>query len=357
MTWSFGFRIGSGSHPACVATGDSPLPRRRHLKGAADQKSCWRISKCVAFLLAVSMIGKRKSPLHVFISFKTEERENAHRLKAALNEAGFDVWWQEEIQCGREWHGEIDLALGRAGCVVVLWSRRSMMSPWVRHEASQAVVKGVYAPARLEPMEIDSPYNRTQATDLINWDGKLDHPGFRNLAARVTELMPPNLTLWEKFISMVVRYRTTIGASGFALAAMLLLSWQGKLLVNQSKALTSQTASMRSQRMLIAEQLNKQIEISNDIRRTLNPIRDFSVSAYVEVDSTTPGLAEYIESLKARLPSAILNREHLPTGVHLSRSGPKGVGRNIDFRRFGSFPEQRRSYLALSCFALCRARS
>jgi hypothetical protein len=63
---------------------------------------------------------------HVFLSFKTEERLAAIRLKDALILAGNCVWWQEDIQCGREWHGDIDTALSLAGCVVVLWSNASV---------------------------------------------------------------------------------------------------------------------------------------------------------------------------------------------------------------------------------------
>lgn len=129
---------------------------------------------------------KSKSPAHIFISFKTEERMAAFHLKEALNEAGFKVWWQEEIQCGQEWHGEIDKAIVEAGAIIVLWSKQSMHSQWVKHEASQAIVRSVYAPVRIEPMEIESPYDRIQATDLIKWEGDTKHAGFQNLNKRIS---------------------------------------------------------------------------------------------------------------------------------------------------------------------------
>jgi TIR domain len=115
--------------------------------------------------------------IHVFLSFKTEEKDFAEQLKSALDQKGYVVWWQEEIQCGEEWHGEIDKAVSDAAAIVVLWSKKSILSPWVRHEASQAIVRGVYTPVRIEPMTIGSPYDRIQATDLFDWHGESSHPG------------------------------------------------------------------------------------------------------------------------------------------------------------------------------------
>lgn len=40
----------------------------------------------------------------------------------------FDVWWDEDIQCGQVWNEVLDDAVKRAGCIVVLWSKKSMRS-------------------------------------------------------------------------------------------------------------------------------------------------------------------------------------------------------------------------------------
>ena len=62
-------------------------------------------------------------------------------------------------------------------------------SQWVRHEASQAIARDVYAPCRIELVQLDSPYDRIQAADLIGWEGGREHGGFRNLMARVETLV------------------------------------------------------------------------------------------------------------------------------------------------------------------------
>lgn len=132
-----------------------------------------------------------KSPKKVFISFKTEEKHHALIFKEALEKVGYLVWWQIDLQCGHEWHGEIDKALNDAGAIIVLWSPASHKSPWVRHEASQAMAMNRYAPVRIEVFNIDNPYNRIQATDINDWKGEINHPGFQNLLTRLNELMPP----------------------------------------------------------------------------------------------------------------------------------------------------------------------
>jgi hypothetical protein len=159
----------------------------------------------------------------VFISFKTEEYPAADRLHRVLSAKGYNVWWQEKLQCGHIWHADIDDALQAAGCVIVLWSPRSMASEWVKHEASQAIARRVYAPARLSAMKIDSPFDRIQATDLIDWDGGDSHPGFRNLLRRVDELLPAKPTLAARAVELLKRNAFAIGLLAFAVAAVVLL--------------------------------------------------------------------------------------------------------------------------------------
>lgn len=102
----------------------------------------------------------------VFISFKTEESPTADRLQQVLSAKGYNVWWHEKLQCGHAWHADIDDALQAAGCVVVLWSPRSMASEWVKHEASQAIARRVYAPARLVEMNRPGTCRRSEALNL-----------------------------------------------------------------------------------------------------------------------------------------------------------------------------------------------
>jgi hypothetical protein len=172
---------------------------------------------------------------HIFISFKTEERDFAVRLKTVLTESGFRVWWQEEIQCGQEWHGEIDKAIEEAAAIIVLWSKRSMSSSWVKHEASQAISKRMYAPVRIEMLEIESPFNRIQATDMFNWAGDTSHPGYQNLMVRLKELVPEPVPFAKRVVRFIWKERIAAVLFLITTAALYLLVTQSYVLNDQMK--------------------------------------------------------------------------------------------------------------------------
>ena len=163
-------------------------------------------------------------PGFVFISYKREQRPKAASLRDALVKEGFNVWWDEKLQCGQAWAEKLDEALRDAACIIVLWSNSSVASQWVRHEASQAIARQVYAPCRIELVQLDSPYDRIQATDLIGWEDDRAHGGFRNLLGRVDELVPAPVSLPRRIGRWLQANFATVIASGITIIAVLLLS-------------------------------------------------------------------------------------------------------------------------------------
>ena len=168
-------------------------------------------------------VTNNSRPGTVFISYKREEASVAEVLYAALKDAGFNVWWDEDVQCGQAWAEKLDEAVRDAACVVVLWSEQSIASEWVRHEASQAIASGVYAPCRIELVKLDPPYDRIQATDLIDWDGDTTHAGFRDLLQRVDTLVPAPVSLSRRIGRRLTRNAFALGASFIAILAIWLL--------------------------------------------------------------------------------------------------------------------------------------
>lgn len=61
----------------------------------------------------------------VFISYKREDQSTAERLKSALEQEGWQVWWDQEIYAGEKWGDKLFEELGKAKTVAVLWSRRT----------------------------------------------------------------------------------------------------------------------------------------------------------------------------------------------------------------------------------------
>lgn len=115
----------------------------------------------------------------VFISYASEDRERALTLANALDGCGWSVWWDRKIIAGQTFDQVIERELETARSVVVLWSKDSISSEWVKNEAAVAAEKGVLIPALIENVRLPLEFRRKQTADLIGWDGDPSHSGFR----------------------------------------------------------------------------------------------------------------------------------------------------------------------------------
>ncbi len=120
---------------------------------------------------------------HVFISYKTEDRERAQRVRAALAlRLKCEVWWDQDLQTGGSWADRLDVALQDAACVMVLWSYQAVKSPWVLQEASVGKALAKLVPAVLDRCDVPAPYRSIQTAALVGWDGSEHHPDFVKFA-------------------------------------------------------------------------------------------------------------------------------------------------------------------------------
>jgi len=125
----------------------------------------------------------------IFISYANEDRERAGRLANALESCGWSVWWDRKIIAGQAFDEAIERELETAKCVVVLWSRNSIASEWVRNEAALAAERGVLVPALIERVKLPLEFRRKQTADLVGWDGDAAHEGFQALCTGVAAKM------------------------------------------------------------------------------------------------------------------------------------------------------------------------
>jgi hypothetical protein len=126
----------------------------------------------------------------IFISYASEDRERAKALALALEQHGLSVWWDRKIPLGTAFDEVIEQHLSAARCVLVLWTRSSIESRWVRAEASEAAARDVLIPLLLEPgVKIPLEFKLLQAADLSNWHGEVEQPEFRAVLQHVTEIL------------------------------------------------------------------------------------------------------------------------------------------------------------------------
>ena len=98
----------------------------------------------------------------VFISYATEDRERVTPIVEAIDQAGFSVWWDLRIELGSSFDREIERELNAAACVVVIWSKRSIESEWVRNEAQDGLDRDILLPILIDDIRPPLAFRRAQ---------------------------------------------------------------------------------------------------------------------------------------------------------------------------------------------------
>ena len=119
----------------------------------------------------------------VFISYKAEDRKRLTPLVKALEDEGFDVWWDQHIGSGTNWRDEIETHLDAAKVVIVVWSKKTVgpEGRFVRDEAGQAQEAGHYLPITVDNVRPPLGFREVQALDLSSWKGNRADPRFQVL--------------------------------------------------------------------------------------------------------------------------------------------------------------------------------
>ena len=108
----------------------------------------------------------------IFLSYNRDDQATARRFAEAFEAEGFDVWWDVTLRSGEAYDQVTEKALKTAKAVVVLWSRRSVDSRWVRAEATLADRQKTLLPVTIEPCERPIMFELTQTADLSHWQGE-----------------------------------------------------------------------------------------------------------------------------------------------------------------------------------------
>lgn len=118
----------------------------------------------------------------VFISYARVNKAYAGATgleKVFKNLAPEITYWRDnEISGGTEWNTEIREALQSARCIVVIWSRDSWASYWVRQEAFYAYMQGKLLPLCIDDVVLEPPFNSIQSF-------KNDQKGYEALVAAI----------------------------------------------------------------------------------------------------------------------------------------------------------------------------
>jgi TIR domain len=182
----------------------------------------------------------------IFISYARADKDRAEHLAEAFSRQGWSVWWDREIPPGKSFDETIENALNSARCIIVLWSRDSVSSRWVKTEAAEGAERGILVPALIDKVQIPLEFKRIEAADLSDWQGDSPHSEFDQLLKTVASILgagAPTQTLTNTNLRSRRWWKTMPGVLAAtagvitAVAGLIVVLYQARLFDGKEKQL------------------------------------------------------------------------------------------------------------------------
>ena len=158
--------------------------------------------------------------LTLFLSYAHDDEARARRLAKALEEAGYNVWWDALIEGGTAYARSITHALETADVIIVLWSVASVESDWVRDEAALGRDRKRLVPLSLDRVRPPLGFRQYQFINFRSWRGRRDAPEFLALERAIAAAAGHQPTARPAARPKISRRAALIGA-GTAAAAVI----------------------------------------------------------------------------------------------------------------------------------------
>lgn len=155
----------------------------------------------------------------IFLSYAHADKTRAQRIASALEKSGYIVWWDELIEGGSRFARSIDDALDKADAVVVVWSKDSIDSDWVRDEASHARDRQRLVPVSLDGSHPPLGFRQYQMIDLSHWRGRPEAPQMEAVRRAITAAMGQQPLPRRSAKTPVSRRRALVAGGAAAVAA------------------------------------------------------------------------------------------------------------------------------------------
>ena len=123
----------------------------------------------------------------LFLSYSRQDSAFIRPLVEALEDEGFDVWWDCELASGSHWSDELEAKLNECDVIVVAWSKSSIQSKWVLKEAMVGANRGVLHPIIIETVSPPASLAHLLAHDLSTWRGRLSCDVWRRFVASLAQ--------------------------------------------------------------------------------------------------------------------------------------------------------------------------
>jgi TolB-like protein/tetratricopeptide (TPR) repeat protein len=181
--------------------------------------------------------------VNVFVSYAHEDSARAQQLIHVLSQSGLQVWWDGLIVAGTEFASTTEQALEAADVVIVLWSRSSAVSHWVRDEATRGRDRGCLVPVSLDGSEPPIGFRQYLFISLANWRGKADASEIRALMAAVHAAQgrepPARPPASVAPVGRMTRRRVLLTGGSLAVATLGAGAWYGWWRMQGSRAVVA----------------------------------------------------------------------------------------------------------------------
>jgi hypothetical protein len=106
----------------------------------------------------------------IFLSYSRKDLRRIQFLIDVLKSQGWAVWWDAHIVPGHAFAEVIEKELTRAKCVVVVWSKNSVKSNWVRNEARFGKEREALVPVVIDyAARIPAEFKNIEAAMFKRW--------------------------------------------------------------------------------------------------------------------------------------------------------------------------------------------
>ena len=168
----------------------------------------------------------------IFFSYSRTDQKRALPIVAALENAGYTVWWDGLLEGGQRFLETTENALENARAVVVLWTANSINSHWVHDEATRGRDRACLVPLAMDGVMPPLGFRQFQTISLADSAVSPADPGIAALiravaaqhdAPAVPRSEIPAIPPRQK--PFLVSRRTVIGGAAMVAGAGAVAAW------------------------------------------------------------------------------------------------------------------------------------
>ncbi|MFT6039403.1 MAG: adenylate cyclase [Candidatus Azotimanducaceae bacterium] len=125
----------------------------------------------------------------VFLSYSHEDLPRVSPLVNALEAEGYSIWWDRALQPGDSFENTIDQEIQAAGCIVVIWSEKSVASQWVKNEALEGLDRKILLPVLLDDVRLPVAFKQHQGVNFKRWPETVDPDEYRRFITAIDQVL------------------------------------------------------------------------------------------------------------------------------------------------------------------------